>query len=76
MLLLLCVLHSDGAAGIRTHAVPGWKPGAFPLGDARSKWSREWELNPRSRDYRSRALPTELSLEGKKLVPGPGVEPT
>src|SRR5580692_4373077 len=23
--------------GIRTHAVPGWKPGAFPLGDARSR---------------------------------------
>ena len=24
-------------AGIRTHALPGWKPGAFPLGDARLK---------------------------------------
>ena len=26
----------DGAGGgNRTHAMPGWKPGAFPLGDAR-----------------------------------------
>ena len=28
-------------------------------------WSREWGLNPRPRDYRSRALPTELSLENE-----------
>jgi hypothetical protein len=34
----------------------------FRLATPAQKWSREWDLNPRSRDYRSRALPTELSL--------------
>ena len=57
---------NGAGGGIRTHAVPGWKPSAFPLGDARLKrWSREWDLNPRSRDYRSRALPAELSLDSE-----------
>jgi hypothetical protein len=27
--------HDGAGGGIRTHAMPGWKPGAFPLGDAR-----------------------------------------
>ena len=48
----------------------------FRLATPAQEWSREWELNPRPRDYRSRALPTELSLDTKfKLVPGAGVEP-
>ena len=36
----LSLLRQDGdgaGGGIRTHAVPGWRPGAFPLGDARLK---------------------------------------
>lgn len=42
-----CVINKDrvrnnralngAGGGIRTHAMPGWKPGAFPLGDARSR---------------------------------------
>ena len=48
----------------------------FRLATPAQGWSREWELNPRPRDYRSRALPTELSLDTKfKLVPGARVEP-
>jgi hypothetical protein len=48
----------------------------YRLATPAQEWSREWELNPRPRDYRSRALPTELSLDTKfKLVPGAGVEP-
>ena len=35
----------------------------FRLATPAQEWSREWDLNPRSRDYRSRALPTELSLD-------------
>jgi hypothetical protein len=35
----------------------------FRLATPAQEWSREWELNPRPRDYRSRALPTELSLD-------------
>jgi hypothetical protein len=35
----------------------------FRLATPAQRWSREWDLNPRSRDYRSRALPTELSLD-------------
>ena len=29
--------QNGAGGGIRTHAMPGWKPGAFPLGDARLK---------------------------------------
>lgn len=47
----------------------------FRLATPAQEWSREWDLNPRSRDYRSRALPVELSLELRNLVPGAGVEP-
>ena len=35
----------------------------FRLATPAQEWSREWESNPRSRDYRSRALPAELSLD-------------
>jgi hypothetical protein len=35
----------------------------FRLATPAQEWSREWELNPRPRDYRSRALPAELSLD-------------
>ena len=48
----------------------------FRLATPAKEWSREWGLNPRSRDYRSRALPTELSLDTNvRMVPGAGVEP-
>lgn len=33
----LCSLSQWSGRGVRTHAMPGWKPGAYPLGDARSK---------------------------------------
>ena len=35
--LLSSIGEVGAGGGIRTHAMPGWKPGAFPLGDARSK---------------------------------------
>ena len=48
----------------------------FRLATPAQEWSREWDLNPRPRDYRSRALPTELSLDTAfEMVPGAGVEP-
>jgi hypothetical protein len=48
----------------------------YRLATPAQEWSREWELNPRPRDYLSCALPIELSLDTKfELVPGAGVEP-
>ena len=35
--LLSSIGEVGAGGGIRTHAMPGWKPGAFPLGDARLK---------------------------------------
>src|SRR3569833_2296701 len=37
---------NGASGGIRTHAGPGWKPGAFPLGDARSRMVQGVGLEP------------------------------
>ena len=62
--------------GFEPHAVPGWKPGAFPLGDARSMMVQGVGVEPTTSAIIDRAaLPTELSLDTEfKLVPGAGVE--
>jgi hypothetical protein len=40
----------------------------FRLATLAQNSSGEWELNARPRDYRSRALPTELFLEARALL--------
>jgi hypothetical protein len=72
----ICIALVERAVGFEpTHCQVG---SLVPcrLATPAQNWSREWELNPRPRDYRSRALPTELSLDKRiELVPGAGVEP-
>ena len=71
------LLHSHGAGGgIRTHAVPGWKPGAFPLGDARLKVGPGSGGRTHDLAIIDRAL-CQLSypwIKPPELVPGAGVE--
>jgi hypothetical protein len=74
--LHICISLMERAAGFEPTQCQDGSLVPFRLATPAQKWSREWELNPRSRDYRSRALPTELSLDTEfKLVPGAGVEP-
>jgi hypothetical protein len=69
--------ETGAGGGNRTHAMPGWKPGVFPLGDARSKGGPGSGSRTHGLAIIDRALcQTELSLVTKfELVPGAGVEP-
>ena len=68
-------ITNGAGGGIRTHAVPGWKPGAFPLGDARSKMVQGVGVEPTNLAITDRVL-CQLSYPWiEKLVPGAGVEP-
>src|SRR6516225_3390630 len=59
---LLASLFLERAVGFEpTHCQVGSLV-PYRLATPAQGWSREWDLNPRPRDYRSRALPTELSL--------------
>lgn len=68
---------TGAGGGIRTHAMPGWKPGAFPLGDARLKNGPGSGSRTHDRAIIDRVL-CQLSypwINAFELVPGAGVEP-
>ena len=58
-----CFIAMERAVGFEPTQCQDGSLVPFRLATPAQGWSREWELNPRPRDYRSRALPTELSLD-------------
>ena len=57
------IARLERAEGFEPTQCQGGSLVPFRLATPANDWSREWDLNPRSRDYQSRALPTELSLD-------------